>query len=101
MTNGPLSSEELLNLLDPARKQARPQFLPDVMRGSTGNAFYDFLRQAVWKSIDEAVVGSLGVSDTISESIKGDAADTWEEMIAGVLLETGRSSQMQVKQVQW
>ena len=82
MTNGPLSSEELLNLLDPARKQARPQFLPDVMRGSTGNAFYDFLGQALWKGIDEAVVGSLGVSDTISESIKGDAADTWEEMIA-------------------
>ena len=83
MPNGPLSTEDLLEILDPSRKESKPQFLPDVMQGSTGNSFYDFLGQAAWKAVDEAVVGSLGVSDAVSESIKGDAANTWEEMIAG------------------
>ena len=80
MSNGSLSSEELLSILDPTRE--KPQFVPDVIEGTTGNALWDFMGQAMWKFADEAVVGSLGVSDAISESVKGDAANTWEEMIA-------------------
>tara|TARA_R100000789_G_scaffold75482_1_gene71059 strand:- start:1024 stop:2046 length:1023 start_codon:yes stop_codon:yes gene_type:complete len=83
MANGPLSSEELLDILDPGRIRERPQFLPDVMRGTTGNSLIDFLGQALWSFSNESLVGSLGVSDAISESIKGDAASTWEEMLAG------------------
>ena len=83
MANGPLSSEELLDILDPGRIRERPQFLPDVMRGTTGNSLIDFLGQALWSFSNESLVGSLGVSDAISESIKGDAANTWEEMLAG------------------
>ena len=70
MPNGPLSTQDLIDILDPSRKESTPNFLPDVMQGSTGNSFYDFLGQAAWKAIDEAVVGSLGVSDAISESIR-------------------------------
>tara|TARA_R100000656_G_scaffold9249_1_gene10137 strand:+ start:194 stop:925 length:732 start_codon:yes stop_codon:yes gene_type:complete len=83
MPNGPLSSDELLEILDPSRKESKPQFIPDVMQGSTGNSYYDFIGQALWNFTNESIVGTLGVSDAISESIKGDAADTWEEMIAG------------------
>ena len=65
-----LTSQELLEILDPNRD--RPQVIPDVIEGTPGSALWDFMGQAVWKFADEAGVGSLGVSDIIAESIKGD-----------------------------
>jgi len=47
-----------------------------------GNA-WDFLGQAAWGFTEQATLGALSVSDAVAEATRGDAANTWEEMIAG------------------
>ena len=76
------SNEDLLDILDPGRDTSKTEFVPDIIEGTTGSPLYDFIGQAVWKAADEASFGSLGAFDAVSEAVRGDAANTWEEMIA-------------------
>ena len=62
-------------------KEQRELLDPNVSRFE-GNA-WDFAGQALWGFMDQATMGTLGVSDAINEAYKGDAANTWEEMFAG------------------
>tara|TARA_R100000808_G_C2155053_1_gene166740 strand:- start:3438 stop:12314 length:8877 start_codon:yes stop_codon:yes gene_type:complete len=76
--------EEFLQYL----KEEREKLQPNVSNYE-GSA-WDAVGQFVWGLTDQSLVGMLGVSDAISEAYKGDAANTWEEMIAGGLgAETG------------
>tara|TARA_Y100000310_G_scaffold298757_1_gene332984 strand:+ start:2397 stop:11456 length:9060 start_codon:yes stop_codon:yes gene_type:complete len=88
MANGLLgdtsSTQDIFDILDPTRKQRKePQYIPDVIEGTTGSPLWDFIGQATWKFTDELMFGLPGVSDAIDESIKGDAANTFEERLLG------------------
>ena len=79
---GSQTNQELLDILKEGTEPDSTQFVPDIIEGTTGSPLYDFIGQAVWKAADEATFGSLGAFDAVSESVKGDAADTWEETLA-------------------
>ena len=65
------------------------EFLQEQEKGLRKNvsnfegSAWDALGQFAWGFTDQALLGTLGVSDAVSEATKGDAANTWEEMIAG------------------
>ena len=71
--------ERFLQYLEDERQRLDPNV------SNYEGSVWDAVGQFAWGFTDQALVGSLGVADAVNKAYKGDAADTWEEMIAGGL----------------
>ena len=78
-----MSNNSLYDLLKQREEEKRKEWMGETETATTGSSLWDFVGQAKWGLAEQGSFGLLGAQDAYLEGEYGDAADTWEDLLAG------------------